>query len=109
MKFLVIGSEGPGTETPEDTVEILETMVLPGLDQLTRLEQDKKILGGGIPVGDRATVFIIEADSNEELDRILRDLPLWPILEWDVTPLQSFAGRAAKDREIAERLKEAFE
>jgi len=109
MKFLVVGTEGPGFEDPEDAIEILESMVLPGLDRLIELEENKKILGGGLPVGDRATVFIIEADSNEELDLILRDLSLWGILEWDVTPLQSFAGRAAKEREIAEQLKKMLE
>jgi muconolactone delta-isomerase len=109
MKFLVVGSEGPGFEDPDDTIEILENAVLPGLAQLIELEERKKILGGGIPVGDRANVFIIEADSNEELDLILRGLSLWGILEWDVTPLQSFAGRAAKEREIVEQLKKGLE
>jgi muconolactone delta-isomerase len=109
MKFLVVGSEGPGFEDPEDTVEILENTVLPGLARLVELEESKKILGGGIPVGDRASVFIIEVDSNEELDLILRDLPMWGVLEWDVTPLQSFAGRAAKEREVVEQLRKMLE
>ncbi len=109
MKFLVVGSEGPGFQTAEDAIDILESMVLPGLDRLVELENKKKILGGGLPVGERAVVFIIEADSNQELDDLLRDFPMWGVLEWEVTLLQSFASRAAKEREVVEQLKKALE
>ncbi|HEX9869161.1 MAG TPA: muconolactone Delta-isomerase family protein, partial [Candidatus Tectomicrobia bacterium] len=91
MRYLVSGSEGPGFASPEEAVEILEEVVLPTFDALMKLEARKKIVAGGLPVGDRAFVFIAEAASNEELDRLLRSLPAWGVLEWRVTPLQSFA------------------
>jgi hypothetical protein len=105
MKYLVSGSEGPGFASPEEAVEILEEVVLPTFDALMKLEAQKKIAAGGLPVGDRAFVFIAEAASNEELDRLLRGLPAWGVLEWHVTPLQSFAGRAAQDRDVVKQFK----
>jgi len=105
MRYLVSGSEGPGFASPEEAVEILEEVVLPTFDALMKLEARKKIVAGGLPVGDRAFVFIAEAASNEELDRLLRSLPAWGVLEWHVTPLQSFAGRAAQERDVVKQFK----
>jgi muconolactone delta-isomerase len=105
MRYLVSGSEGPGFASPEEAVEILEEVVLPTFDVLMKLEAQKKIAAGGLPVGDRAFVFIVEAASNEELDRLLRSLPAWGVLEWHVTPLQSFAGRAAQERDVVKQFK----
>jgi hypothetical protein len=105
MRYLVSGSEGPGFASPEEAVEILEEVVLPTFDALMKLEARKKIVAGGLPVGDRAFVFIAEAASNEELDRLLRSLPAWGVLEWRVTPLQSFAGRAAQERDLVKQFK----
>jgi len=105
MRYLVSGSEGPGFASPEEAVEILEEVVLPTFNALMKLEARKKIVAGGLPVGDRAFVFIAEAASNEELDRLLRSLPAWGVLEWRVTPLQSFAGRAAQERDLVKQFK----
>jgi hypothetical protein len=105
MKYLVIGSEGPGFSSPEETVEVLEKGILPTFDALLKLEAEKKILAGGLPVADRAFVFILEASSNDEADQILREIPAWGVLKWKVTPLQSFEGRANKERSVVEALK----
>jgi len=66
-QYLVVGSGGPGFASPEEAVKVLEGTILPSFDQLIRLEKEKKILAGGLPVGDRAFAFIVEASSNEEL------------------------------------------
>jgi hypothetical protein len=105
MKYLVIGSEGPGFASPEESVELLEKGVFPTFDALLKLETEKKILAGGLPVADRALVFILEASSNDEADQILRDIPAWGVLKWKVTPLQSFAGRANYERSLVEEIK----
>ncbi len=105
MKYLVFGSGGPGFESPQEAVAILKEMVLPSLDQLIQMEKQKKILAGGLPVGDRSFVFIVEAASNEEVDAMLRKLPMWGVLDWEVTALQTFAGRAAQERSIVKELK----
>jgi muconolactone delta-isomerase len=105
MKYLVVGSGGPGFASPEEAVKVLEEIVLPSFDQLMRLEEKKKILAGGLPIGDRAFVFIADASSNEELDQMLRELPMWGSLDWEVTALQTFSGRADQERGIIKKLK----
>jgi len=105
MKYLVIGTGGPGFASPGEAVRVLEETVLPSFDKLIALEKKKKILAGGLPVGERAFVFIAEAASNEELDQMLRELPMWGSLDWEVTALQTFAGRAAQERNIVKKLR----
>jgi len=105
MKYLVRGSGGPGFASPEEAIKVLEEIVLPSFDQLMRLEKKKKIRAGGLPIGDRALVFIAEASSNEELDQMLRALPMWGSLDWEVTALQTFSGRADQERGIIKKLK----
>ncbi len=105
MNYLVIGSGGPALTVPEDMIELMEDYILPGFEALAKLQQENKILAGGVPVSERAIAFIIDAASNEELDQIMRALPLWPVLEWQVTPLQSFEGRAFHDRRMLQQLK----
>jgi hypothetical protein len=40
-------------------------------------QSEGKIIGGGVPVGERALVLIFEAESNEELDTIFAKVSLW--------------------------------
>jgi len=108
MKYLVTGSKGPGFASPEEGAVILEQAALPSLEMLIKLEKRGKILAGGLPVGDRAFVFIVEAASHEEVDQFLQDLPLWGVLSWQVTPLQTFASRAAYERKALKKLKKAI-
>lgn len=108
MQYLVVGSGGPGWASQEEAVEVLEKGILPTFDALMKLEEDNKILAGGLPVGDRAFVFIAEAASHEELDRMLRNIPAWGVLTWEVKALQPIAGRAAQEREIVKELKQAM-
>jgi len=105
MKNLVTGSEGPGFASPEQAIDVLEKGILPTFDALMKLEANKKVLAGGLPVGDRAFVFILEASSHEEADQLLRDLAAWGVLKWAVTPLQSFGGRAKKERRVLKEFK----
>ncbi len=105
MKYLVKGSKGPSFTSPQEAVHVLEEIVMPTFDQLIRLEKDKKILAGGLPVADRSFVFIVEAASNEGVDQMLRKLAMWPMLEWKVTPLETFAGRATMEHSILKELK----
>jgi hypothetical protein len=36
---------------------------------------------------------------------MLRSIPAWGVLNWEVNALQTFAGRAAQEREIVEEFK----
>ncbi len=104
MQYLVSAAEGPGFASPQEVLRTLEDMVLPLFEALRRLETGHRILAGGIPVGDRALVFIVEAASHDEVDRLVRNLPMWGLFKWDVMPLQTFAGRAAQEREYVKKL-----
>jgi hypothetical protein len=108
MQYLVEGSRGPLPATPQAAVELLQGTVIPHFDHVMRLEREKKVLAGGLPVGDRAFVLIIEAADNNEADRIVRDLPGWAILEWKVTPLQSVAARKEMEEAVVRKLKAAM-
>lgn len=108
MQYLVSGTGGPGFTTPAESLKALEDLVLPLFESLMRWSAEKKILAGGVPVGNRSLVFIIEAASHGELDRMLRSLPMWSRFTWDVTPLETFAGRAAQEREFVQRLAQAL-
>ena len=66
MNYLVIGSGGPALTVPEDMIELMEDYILPGFEALAKLQQENKILAGGVPVSERAIAFIIDAASNEE-------------------------------------------
>jgi len=107
MQYLVSAAEKAGYTFPEETLPALENRVLPAFETLIRLEAQKKILAGGIPVGERALVFIVEAASHDEVDRLLRSLPVWSALKWNVAALQTFEGRAAQEREFAQRLRQS--
>jgi hypothetical protein len=105
MQYLVEAVGGPGFATPQETVTVLEGGILPGFDYLQKLLAAKTIVAGGLPVGERSFVFIIEASSNDEADRIIRGIPFWGVLQWKVTPLESFADRAATERQVLTTLK----
>ena len=104
MTYLVKGSSGPVSLSVEEMAQLLENVVIPSLDQLARLEKEGKVTGG-LPVGQRAFVFIVEASSNEELDQMLRSLPIWGGMEWKVIPLQSFSGREGMEKNILTEMK----
>jgi hypothetical protein len=108
MRYLVFGSDGPGFSSADEMIEVLENEILPTFDVLERLEAEGRIVAGGLPVGERTFAFIAEAESHEELDSMLRRIPSWGELTWEVTPLQTFAGRARQERTILEELKEDF-
>jgi hypothetical protein len=107
MQYLVEGSGGPGFMGPDEVIEVLEEVILPTFEHLAVLESNGTIRAGGLPVADRGFVFVVEASSNDEVDQLVRDIPAWGALDWTVTPLQSFSGRATKEREVLEQLRQA--
>lgn len=100
MKYLVSGSGGPGLGSPEEAKEMLDNIVHPSFEALMKLESEGKMLGGGLPVGDRAIVFILEVSSHAEVDTIIQQMPIWSMLEWQVIPLQDFAGRMEQEKSM---------
>ena len=72
MRYLVTGEYiDPGPMlSPQQGIQIFEQTILPSLEALVKLEAEGKILAGGILVGDRAGVMIVEVDSNAALDQL---------------------------------------
>lgn len=105
MLYLVTASGGPGFASQEEALRILEETIIPSFDELIELKKSKKILAGGFPAGERAFVFIAEADSNDQLDRMLRGITIWGQLEWEAVPLQSFEGRTNMEKDAVKEMK----
>ena len=87
MQYLVSATGSPGLASPAETLKVLEDQVLPLFESLMRWTAEKKILAGGVPVGGRALVFIAEASSHSDLDRMLRSLRFLPKPFWFTTCL----------------------
>lgn len=104
MKYLVTGSNGPRFSSLSEVSSELKDSVIPSFQMLIQYEKDGVIQGGGLPVGDRAFAFVMEASSNEELDRHLRKIPMWGALDWEVTALQSFQGRMEIEQDVLRKL-----
>ena len=56
-------------------VRVVRETILPSLEALTELQAQGKVVTGGYPVGNRHMVFVVEADSEEELHEVLGELP----------------------------------
>jgi hypothetical protein len=96
MQYLVEAARGRLPASLEQAITLLEGTAIPHFEYMMKLERQKKKLAGGIPVGDRAFVCIIEAASNDEADRIVRDMPAWGLLEWTVRPSQRVPKSSAR-------------
>jgi hypothetical protein len=107
MRYLAIAEYiDPGPLLPpQGVVQVVEQLVIPSFEALAKLEEQKKILGGGVNVGARGGAFILDVASEDEAHRILADLPFWGVVKWTLTPLQGFRQRAADERSRVERLK----
>ena len=107
MRYLVHGEiVDPGYPVPpQQFAEYLESLVLPSLERLVKLEAEGKVLAGGAPAGTRGTAFIVDAASNDEVGEILMSLPFWALLKWQVTPLESWQSRLNRVRHILEQVK----
>ncbi len=92
----------------QQNAQIVERAIISGLEAITKLKAEKKILAGGAVVGARRGVAIIEAASNEELGELLQSLPFLGVMKIDVTPLESMEYRLSLARKNLEQLKAAL-
>lgn len=106
-RYLVTGEfVDPGAMLPpQQLAQVIENVVLPSFEALAKLEEKKKILGGGLVAGARAGAFIVDVASNSELNQLLQGLPFWGLVKWAVTPLQDYRERAVDEKIAIERLK----
>jgi muconolactone delta-isomerase len=89
---------------PEAGRAFIEQIISPTIARAEQLTAEKKILAGGPVVGRVALRLIVEADSPQDVDRIITSLPLWPLAETRVTPLIPFADRRNHVQKLLESL-----
>ena len=94
---------------PNRLLGMYRSAVLPGHEALINLKSEGKVIAGGFPVGERAIAFIVEADSPEELDSLLLEIPFWGIVKTKLTALQDFEDRRDQDRQFAEQLEQTLQ
>ena len=107
MRFLVtIDGSNVGVGMPPERIDqVREQMVVPGVEKRAQWEQEGRIHGGGFP-GARGSVFIVEADSIEEVDRLVTSLPHWGLVNVDVKPLITMSSMLERIQAISQRLQE---
>ena len=107
MRFLVTidGSDVGVGMPPERLGQVMIQMVIPGVEKLAQWEQEGRIHGGGYTAA-RGNVFVIEADSVEEVDQLVTSLPHWGVVKVDVKPLISHGALLKRARAMGQRLQE---
>lgn len=90
--------------TPETGRAFIEHVIFPTLARAEQLVAEKKIVSGGPVAGRIALRLMIEADSTEQVDRIVTSLPIWTQAETRITPLISFSDRRRHVEALLERL-----
>ena len=76
-RFLVTGEYvDPGPMLPpQQLVHVIEKLAIPSFEALAKLEEQRKILGGGIFAGARAGAFVADVPSNSELNNCFKNCP----------------------------------
>jgi muconolactone delta-isomerase len=107
MRFLVTidGSDVGAGMPPEQLVQVIDQMVVPSLEKLAQWEEEGRIHGGGYTAA-RGAVFMIDADSSEEVDQLVASLPYWGLVRVDVKPLISTSSLFERGRATSQRLHE---
>jgi len=107
MRFLVTidGSDIGVGMPPERLVQVVDQMVVPSLEKLAQWEQEGRIHGGGYTAA-RGGVFMIDADSSDEVDQLVTSLPYWGLVKVDVKPLISTSSLLERSRTMGQRLRE---
>ena len=107
MRFLVTldGSDIGVGMPPERLGQVVEQMVVPSIEQLSQWEQEGKVHGGGYTAA-RGGVFIMDADSSEEVDQLVTSLPYWGLVKVEVKPLISTSSMLERARAMGQRLQE---
>jgi muconolactone delta-isomerase len=96
----------PGPMFPPDKMfDLITNVIIPSHEAMVKLQKEKKIIGGGIVAGARAGYMLFEAESNEEVTRVLQSMPFWGLLKWEVIPLESFEHRLKQDKMFIEQMK----
>jgi muconolactone delta-isomerase len=78
--------------------EIVTEAILPSLEALRDLQSRGKVLAGGHPVGQRYVVMYMDAESEEEVRKLLEGLPLSELGRTSIVELKSFEELQEPDK-----------
>jgi len=78
--------------------KIVREAILPSVEALVPLSAARKLVTGGYLVGERAMVFVFEADSEEEVRQMLDELPLSRVAKPDIRRMRSLGEMHAVDQ-----------
>jgi muconolactone delta-isomerase len=70
--------------------QIVTEAILPSLEALKDLQAKGKVLAGGHPVGQHYILMVMEAESEDEVHELLKDLPLSELGSTVITEMGSF-------------------
>jgi len=104
MLYLVKAELVENSISAEAFPQVFERVIRPSLESLAKMVDDKKMTGG-VLAGQRAAAFIMDAQSNEEVDKVLGGLPFWGLLNLSVTPLVSVRTAMERDQRAADAMK----
>jgi muconolactone delta-isomerase len=68
---------------------IVREAILPSVKALIPLRARGRLITGGYLVGERTMVFVFEADSEEEVRKVLEGLPLSGVATTDVRRMRA--------------------
>jgi muconolactone delta-isomerase len=105
MNYLVQLKLANRPANPQEGAVFIEQFILPTLELCKKLEAEKKIVAGGPLSGAIALSLIVSAESEQELDKVISSLPVWPLMETTVTPLSTFDVRMQMVRTRLQQLK----
>ena len=105
MNYLVQLKLANRPANPQEGAVFIEQFILPTLELCKKLEAEKKIVAGGPLSGAIALSLIVSAESEQELDKVISSLQVWPLMETTVTPLSTFDVRMQMVRTRLQQLK----
>ena len=112
MEYLVtmewIDPMGNGAMNPPQQMgQLVDQVVVPSLEAMVKLRQEKKIVAGGALAGKRGVALIVEAESNDEVAELTQSFPFWVFCKWEITPLETLEHHVALARQVAAHLNAA--
>jgi hypothetical protein len=107
MRYLVRGEfieEGLEGRTPEESDLYFQQVVRPSIEALWKLAEEKKAVRG-VTAGGRESVFVVDADSGAEVERLLRSLPFRGSVKWTVSPIESLKSALDQHRKAVQAMR----
>jgi len=91
VRYLVRGEfieKSFAARRPEESVLYFQQVIRPSIEALWELADEKNFVQG-VTAGERESVFVVEAESGDEVGRLLKSLPFRDAIVWTFSPVES--------------------